>query len=62
VVKSLPASVVDAGDVGSIPGSGRSPGLGSGNPLWHSCLGNPVERGPLQVTAHGVIKESDMTE
>ena len=62
MVKSLPDSAVDAGDVGSIPGSGRSPGVGSGNPLQYSCLGNPVERGALQATAHGVIKESDMTE
>ena len=62
MVKSLPDSAVDAGDVGSIPRSGRSPGVGSGNPLRYSCLGNPVERGALQATAHGVIKESDMTE
>ena len=62
MVKNLPASAVDAGDVGSIPGSGRSPGVGSGNPLQYSCLGNPMERGALQVIVHGVIKESDITE
>ena len=42
VVKNLPASV---GDVGLIPGSERSSGEGSGNPLQYSCLGNPVDRG-----------------
>ena len=42
VVKNLPAS---AGDVGLIPGLGRSPGEGNGNPLQHSCLGNPMDRG-----------------
>ena len=41
VVKSLPAS---AGDVGSIPGSGRSPGEGNGNPLQYSCLENPMDQ------------------
>ena len=62
MVKNLPASAVDAGDMGSIPGSGRSPGVGSGNPLQYSCLGNHMERGALQAIVHGVIKESDMTE
>ena len=62
VVKNHPANEADMRDVGSIPRSGRSPGVGSGNPLRYSCLGNPVERGALQATAHGVIKESDMTE
>ena len=62
MVKNLTASAVDAGDVGSIPGSGRYPGVGGGNPLRYSCLGNSMERGALQATAHGVIKESDMTE
>ena len=42
VVKNLPAS---AGGVRSIPGSGRSPGEGSGNPLQYSCLENPTDRG-----------------
>ena len=41
VVKNLPAN---AGDSGSIPGSGRSPGEGNGHPVWYSCLGNPVDR------------------
>ena len=58
VVKNLPAS---AGDVGSIPGLGRSPGGGNGNPLQYSCLGNFMDRGAWQATVLGVAKESDMT-
>ena len=50
-----------AGDMGSIPGSGRSPGGGHGNPLQHSCLENAIARGALRATAH-CHKESDMTE
>ena len=49
VVKNLPAS---AGDASSIPGLGRSPGEGNGNPLQYSCLGNPVDRGAWQATVH----------
>ena len=45
VVKNPPASAGDAGDTGSIPGLGRSPGVGSGNPLQYSCLENSMERG-----------------
>ena len=45
MVKNQPASVGDAGDVGSIPGSGRSPGGRNGNPLHYPCLGNPMDRG-----------------
>ena len=41
MVKNLSAN---SGDVGLIPGSGRSPGIGNGNPLQHSCLGNPMDR------------------
>ena len=58
VVKNLPAN---AGDVGSVPGSGRSPGEENGNPLQYSCLGNPMDRGAWQTTVHGIAKESDMT-
>ena len=47
---------------GSIPGSGRFPGEGNGNPLQYSCLGNPMERGAWRATTHGVAKESDTTE
>ena len=46
----------DTGDVGSIPGSGRSPGEGNSNPLQYSCLGNPKDRGVWQATVHGVTK------
>ena len=59
LVKNPP---VNAGDVGSIPGSGRSPREGNGNPLQYSCLGNPMDRGACQATVHGVAKEFDMTE
>ena len=41
-------------EMGSIPGSGRSPGEGNGNPLQYSCLGNPMDRGAWQSTVHGV--------
>ena len=51
----------DTGDVGSIPGLGRSPGEGNGNPLQYSCLGNPMDRGAWQATLHGAT-ESDTTE
>ena len=59
VVKNPPA---DAGDVGSIPGSGRSPREGNGNPLQYSCQRNPMDRGAWQAAVQGVAKESDMTE
>ena len=55
-------SAYSAGDLGSIPGSGRSPGEGNGKPLQCSCLGNPMDRGAWQATVHGVTKESDTTE
>ena len=58
VVKNSPASV---GSVGSIPGPGRSPGEGNGNPLQPSCLENPMNRGAQWATVHGVAKESDTT-
>ena len=50
----------DAGDLGYIPGLGRSPGEGNGSPLRHSCLENPTERGAWRATARGV-KELDAT-
>ena len=61
VVKNLPANEEDAGGMGSIPGWGRSPGEGNGNPLQYPCLGDPMDRGAWWVTAHGVAKELDMT-
>ena len=56
MVKNPPAKAGDAGDLGSIPGSGRSPGEGNGNPLQYSRLGNPVDRGAWQAIVHGVAK------
>ena len=50
------ASVYNAGDLGSIPGSGRSPAEGNGNPLQYSCLGNLMDRGAWRATVHGVTK------
>ena len=51
----MSANVGDSGDVGSIPGSGRSPGEGNGNPLQYSCL-NLMDRGAWQATVHRVAK------
>ena len=50
------ASVCNAGDLGSMPGSGRSPGERNGNPLQYSCLENPMDGGAWQATVHGVAK------
>ena len=47
-------SACNAGDLGSVPGSGRSPGEGHGNPLQYSCLENPMDRGAWRDTVHGV--------
>ena len=56
MVKNLPANAGDIRDLGSIPGSGRSPGEGNGNPLQCSCLENPMDRGALWAIVHGVSK------
>ena len=53
MVKNPPAS---AGDLGSIPGLGRSPGGGNGNPLQYSCLEKSMDRGAWQATVHGVAE------
>ena len=53
VVKNTPAN---AGEAGSIPGWGRSPGGGNGNLPWYSCLGNPMDRGVLWAIIHSVAK------
>ena len=62
MVKNCPASEGDARDVGSIPGSERSPAEGNGNPLQYSCLENPMDRGAWQATVHGVTKQLDTAE
>ena len=49
-------SACSAGDPGSIPGWGRSPAEGNGNPLQYSCLENPMDRGAWQATVHGVAR------
>ena len=50
------ASAYNVGDLGLIPGSGRSSGEGNGNPVQYSCLGNPMDGGAWWATAHGVTK------
>ena len=55
-------SACHAGDLGSIPGLGRSPGVGNGNPPKYSCLENPMDRGGGWAAVHGVTEELDMTK
>ena len=59
VVKNPPA---DAGGAGLIPGSGRSSGEGKGNPLQHSCLGNPMDKEAWQAIVHGVPKRTRLRD
>ena len=54
-------SACSVGDTSLIPGSGRCPGGGNGNPLQYSCLGNPIDRGAWRAIVRGVAEESDMT-
>ena len=56
VVKNLPPNAEDIRDVGLIPRSGRSPGIGNGNLLQYSCLENPMDRGAWWATVHKVAK------
>ena len=56
MVKDLPANAEDARDVGSLPQSARSPGVGNRNPLQYYCLDNPVDRGACWAAVHGVAK------
>ena len=58
VMKNLPAN---AENMSLIPGPGRSPREGNGNPFRYSCLGSPMDRGAWRATVPGVAKESDMT-
>ena len=62
VVKNLPAYAGGVSDLNSIPGLGRSPGGGHGNPLQYSCLKSPMDRGAWRATVPQGGKESDMTE
>ena len=61
MVKNVPANAGDIRDLGSIPGSGRSPGGGHSDPLYYSCLENPMDKGASQDRVHRV-SESIMTE
>ena len=56
MVKNPPANAADIRDVGLIPGSGRSPGGGHGNPFQYSCLENPMDRGAWRAIVHRVTK------
>ena len=56
VVKNLPANTGDTKDAGSIPGYGRCPGAGNGNPLQYSCVENAMDRGAWWATVPGVTK------
>ena len=56
VVKSPPANAGDARDAGLIPGSGRTPGVGNGNPFQCSCLKNSIDRGAWWTIVHEVAK------
>ena len=56
VVKNPPASAEDVRDEGSIPGSGRPPGGGHGNPLQYSCLENPMDRGAWRAIVHRIAR------
>ena len=56
MVKNPPTNAGYVGDMGSIPRLGRSPGGEDGSPLQYSCLENPMDRGALQATDHGVTR------
>ena len=56
VAQTVKASAYNAGDLGLIPGLGRSPGEGNGSPLQYCCLENPIDRGAWQAVVHGVAK------
>ena len=56
VAQTVKRLAYNAGDLGSIPGSGRSSGEGNGTPLQYSCLENPMERGAWWATVHGIAK------
>ena len=56
MVKNMPTNAGDARDMGLIPGSGRSPGVGNGNPFQYYCLENSIDRGAWHATVHGIAK------
>ena len=58
MIKNLPANAGDIEDMGSISGSGRSPGGGNDHPLQYACLGNPMDRGAWQAVSLWACKES----
>ena len=62
MVKNLPTNAGYAGDMGLIPGLGRSPGEENGTPLQYSCLENSMDRGAWQAIVHGNCKRLDTTE
>ena len=62
MVKTLPANAGDSRDVGCIPGLERSPGGGNGNPLWCSCLRNPMNRGTWWATGSQRVRHNRATE
>ena len=64
MVKNPPASIGASGDIGSIPGPGRSPRVGNGNWLQYSCLENPIDIGFWRATVHGLqrLKHKKATE
>ena len=59
MVKNPLAKAGDIRDVGLIPGLGKVPGVGNGNSLQYSCLGNPMDRGAWRATVHGVVRVRD---
>ena len=62
MIKNMPANAGDTGDLGLVPGSGRSPGIGNGNLLHFSCLENSMDRGAWWATVCGVAKSLYMTK
>ena len=59
MAKNTPANAGDTGDMHSVPGSERSPGIGNGNPLQYSCMENSMDRGTWWATVHGITKSQD---
>ena len=60
MVKNMHVNAGDAGNMGSIPGLGKSPGGGTGNPLQYSCLENPMDRGARPAIVHGVSQSQTL--